>query len=120
MRQFSILNDSKSFFENLNENEMNKLLERFGFEYEDISYCTNDMKSIKKYIQNIKINLYMDRKKYFSISELKFIKGEVDIIETPNKSMMIPKNCILKEMKFNRFQLVENDYYEDNVELGAA
>ena len=48
MKQFSILNDSKSFFENLNDDEMNKLLERFGFEYEDISYCTNEIKSIKK------------------------------------------------------------------------
>ena len=120
MKQFSILNDSKSFFENLNDDEMNKLLERFGFEYEDISYCTNEIKSIKKYIQNIKINLYINRKKNLSISELNIIRKQEDMIDITNKSMSIPKKRILKEMIFNGYKLVESNYDEDNVELGAA
>ena len=42
------------------------------------------------------------------------------MIDITNKSMSIPKKRILKEMIFNGYKLVESNYDEDNVELGAA
>ena len=50
MKNINILENSKAFFESLSTEEFDQLLDRFGFEYEDISNCSYELKLVKKYI----------------------------------------------------------------------
>ncbi|MBO3390410.1 Uncharacterised protein [Clostridium perfringens] len=62
MKDVDILFESKLFFDGLSSTELTNLLDEFGFEYEDISNFNEETKKIKKYIQNIKINEYINKK----------------------------------------------------------
>lgn len=57
-----ILDNPKEFFDNLSTQEFEDLLNEFGFEYEDISENSTYIKNIKKYTENIKVNMFMSFK----------------------------------------------------------
>ncbi|WP_373205840.1 hypothetical protein [Clostridium tertium] len=118
MKNINILEDSKVFFENLSTDEFDKLLNRFGFEYEDISNYSYELKSVKKYIQNIKINNYANKNLYLYRNEIKEQK------EKSNKKEEYFRTADSKKIFNNiintRVVLTANKYDTYNVELGAA
>ncbi|ETI91894.1 MAG: hypothetical protein Q607_CBUC00017G0014 [Clostridium butyricum DORA_1] len=52
-----ILNNPKGYFESLSSDQFEALLNKYGFQYEDISEQSSELKAIKKYIQSVKVNL---------------------------------------------------------------
>lgn len=118
MKNINILENSKAFFESLSTEEFDQLLDRFGFEYEDISNCSYELKLVKKYIQNIKINNYINRELFLYKNELKKPKERNNKREMSSRSLDSKK--ILNDMKNTRVGLIVNKYDTYNVELGAA
>lgn len=129
MKNSNILNNSKEFFDSLSTEEFDNLLSKFGFEYEDISTCTNEIKSLKKYIQNTKINLFINRKLYSCISDLKDKEKSQKVII--NNLEEKNRNFPIRLMGINLFENKkenlnksyfdnDNEYDWNSVGLGAA
>lgn len=52
-----ILDNPKAYFEYMSSDEFEALLNKYGFEYEDVSQQCYEVRTIKKYVQSVKINL---------------------------------------------------------------
>ncbi|WP_283700167.1 hypothetical protein [Clostridium perfringens] len=61
MSKTDILFNSKKFFDELSEVELTKLLKEFNFEYEDISFLSNEIREDIKIKQIEKINNYRSK-----------------------------------------------------------
>lgn len=133
MKSINILENSKEFFESLSIEEFDKLLNRFGFEYEDISNYSYELKLVKKYIQNIKINNYTNRELFLYKNEFKEQKEKNNIdsqivgrkkVLNDRKTIMYSQSLDIKKILNDRktvgVGLIENKYDTYNVELGAA
>ena len=52
-----ILDNPKAYFESMSSDEFEALLNKYGFEYEDVSQQCYEVRIIKKYAQSVKISL---------------------------------------------------------------
>lgn len=113
-----ILDNPREFLENLSTKEFEELLNEFGFEYEDISNNSPELKAIKKYIQNLKIGKLKEtslfRNNNFSISCGESIKLSTnDLLNYSNATL-------IKDNEVNFKEQVSNNFNENIEDLKAA
>lgn len=125
MKDINILDNPNEFFDSLSTEEFKNLLDEFGFEYEDISSYNNEVKTLKKYIQNIKIKIYKSRKEYInfyklnSTSDIKVSINTTKMEKEYFEQLLKFKSQINSNKKISK--AVQDDEYDwSSVELGAA
>lgn len=92
-----ILDNPKEFFESLSTQEFEDLLNEFGFEYEDISDNSIYIKNIKKYTENIKINMFMSFKS--DVISKNYTTFDKEIKFTFNNALKVQANELYKSKK---------------------
>lgn len=126
MKKISIMEDPKGFFESLSNSQFKDILDEFGFIYEDVSEYSYHIKSVKKYIQNIKINKYTNEIMHFNLNKLMDQKENIiisenyiDIREIDSEKLFSNIESTKKTTKTKEI-LMENKYDFYHVELGVA
>lgn len=120
MKNISIMEDPKAFFESLSASEFQDLLDEFQFEYEDVSKERYTIKNIKKYIQNIRINKYKDESIHFHLNQLIDQKNDIKMNEFHISICGIDSEKIINNIKKPNEILMEDKYDFYDLELGAA
>ncbi|NFT07929.1 hypothetical protein FDF26_12815 [Clostridium botulinum] len=116
-----ILDDPKAYFDSMSSDDFEALLNKYGFKYEDVSKQCYDVRTIKKYVQSVKIgllsnnNLPLHGKSIQKISKsISYIMGNSKIDKSiinklsNNVSMYNPSDKIKKSN--NKYKSIDQDF----------